>query len=55
MNLSNDQNRNGPREHADNQGHWYELLPATKSPEATRVMDLDDQQMVRLEIASASF
>ena len=55
MNSSNDQNQNGPREHADNQGHWYELLPATPSPAATRVMDLDDQRMVRLEIGSASF
>ena len=55
MNLSNDQDRNGPREHADNQGHWYGLLPPTPSLEATRVMDLDDQQMVRLEIGSASF
>ena len=55
MNSNGDRDRSSDSEHPGNQDHWYELLPATPSPEATPVMDLDDQQMVRLQIGSVSF
>ena len=55
MNSNDDREQSSGSEHPDNQDHWQELLPETPSSEATRTMDLDDQQMVRLEIGSASF